>query len=219
MGSIRFITDSVGEIVNAYVYDAYGRPGFTLEAIDQPFRYTGREYDEATELYHYRARQYDPETGRFLQEDKLSFDAGDLNVYRYVQNNPLIYKDSTGKIAETAILAGDRSATLAPPIKKVGDSLNCLFGAIASAIKIADIAAGKNVVDIDVDIQNCGAALISGVAPAFSDDPVTDSAELAKNTLFQVAIVKFLKGALPKKLSVTIFPTATPAYPSTWRNR
>ena len=131
LGSIRFITDSVGEIVNAYDYDSYGRPGFTVEAIDQPFRYTGREFDQATELYHYRARQYDPETGRFLQEDPLgmtyglfdnlgnlesSFSNGiigqsrsieqlgglksyNLNLQKYVENNPLSYVDYSGEIA------------------------------------------------------------------------------------------------------------------------
>ena len=99
LGSIRFITDSVGNIANSYEYDSYGRPGFALELIAQPFRYTAREYDEATELYHYRARQYDPETGRFLQEDPIGFEAGDLNLQRYVGSNPLNYSDPRGLTA------------------------------------------------------------------------------------------------------------------------
>lgn len=40
-----------------------------MTSFDQPFAYTGREWDAATGLYHYRARAYDAETGRFLQED------------------------------------------------------------------------------------------------------------------------------------------------------
>jgi RHS repeat-associated protein len=36
--------------------------------------------------YYYRARYYDPSTGRFTSEDSDGFDAGP-NFYRYVSNN------------------------------------------------------------------------------------------------------------------------------------
>ena len=54
----------------------------------QPFRYTGREWDAASELYHYRARQYDPETGKFLQEDPIGMLIGISNNTRYIYPNP-----------------------------------------------------------------------------------------------------------------------------------
>lgn len=106
LGSIRFITDSVGEIVNAYDYDSYGRPGFTVEAIDQPFRYTGREFDQATELYHYRARQYDPETGRFLQEDPLGMLIGMEDNVRYIYPNPNFDEILNALITQTFLAFG-----------------------------------------------------------------------------------------------------------------
>lgn len=46
LGSVRFLTDASGTIVNEYDYDSYGRPTTSVEATAQPFRYTGREYDE-----------------------------------------------------------------------------------------------------------------------------------------------------------------------------
>ena len=49
--------------------------------------------DEDTGLYDYRARWYDPATGRFASEDPAGFDADDMNLYRYVGNNPMIYTD------------------------------------------------------------------------------------------------------------------------------
>ncbi len=61
-----------------------------------PFRYTGREYDSETGLYYYRARYYDPSTGRFLSEDPISF-AGGINFYPYVGNSPSNLIDPTGK--------------------------------------------------------------------------------------------------------------------------
>ena len=69
LGSIRFLTDALGEVVNAYDYDSYGQKVVAMEGVEQPFRFTGREWDEAAKLYHYRARAYDATIGRFLQED------------------------------------------------------------------------------------------------------------------------------------------------------
>jgi len=61
-----------------------------------PFRYTARELDSETGLYYYRARYYDPSTGRFLSEDPLGLEADDLNLYRYVRNGPTNLKDPDG---------------------------------------------------------------------------------------------------------------------------
>jgi RHS repeat-associated protein len=64
--------------------------------VQQPFGWTGREYDRATGLYHLRAREYDPNAARFMQEDPIWLKAGDHNVYRYVANNPMKYTDPSG---------------------------------------------------------------------------------------------------------------------------
>lgn len=57
--------------------------------------YTGRELDSETELYYYRARYYDDNTGRFPSEDPIRFKAG-TNFYAYVLNNPVNDIDPTG---------------------------------------------------------------------------------------------------------------------------
>lgn len=46
----------------------------------------------------YRARYYDPETGRFISEDPIGFEAGDLNQYRYVYNIPAMFADPEGTV-------------------------------------------------------------------------------------------------------------------------
>ena len=68
--------------------------------------YTGRELDGESGLYYYRARYYDPQTGRFLSEDPIGFDAGDQNLYRYVANNPITFVDPDGEILIAPIIAG-----------------------------------------------------------------------------------------------------------------
>jgi len=44
---------------------------------------------------YYRARYYDPSSGRFTSEDPTGFRAG-ANFYSYVSGNPLIFNDPTG---------------------------------------------------------------------------------------------------------------------------
>jgi RHS repeat-associated protein len=41
---------------------------------------TAREFDSETSLYYYRARYYDPGTGRFLSEDPTRFRAGSISM-------------------------------------------------------------------------------------------------------------------------------------------
>ncbi len=83
-------------IVNAYEYDSFGKRLAAIEAVPQPYSFTGREFDPESGLYYYRARIYDPNAGRFMQEDPLGFGAGDMNLYRYVENNGVNLIDPAG---------------------------------------------------------------------------------------------------------------------------
>lgn len=64
--------------------------------IKQPYTFTGREYDAETGMYYYRARYYDPNSGRFISKDPIGFKGGDVNLYRYVGNNPINIIDPFG---------------------------------------------------------------------------------------------------------------------------
>jgi RHS repeat-associated protein len=84
------------------------------------FLFTGREYLAALGLYDYRHRIYMPMIGRFLQTDPIRFGAGDVNLYRYVNNNaagsidPLgLETQGPGKISGPSRLRTDRIPT--PP--------------------------------------------------------------------------------------------------------
>jgi hypothetical protein len=48
---------------------------------------------------------YDPSIGRWLQEDPIGFDAGDVNLYRYTKNNPVSERDPSGLLSVGAELA------------------------------------------------------------------------------------------------------------------
>ncbi len=47
------------------------------------------------QLYHYRARAYAPQIGRFLQTDPMGYQAG-VNLYAYVGGDPVNWNDPLG---------------------------------------------------------------------------------------------------------------------------
>ena len=54
-------------------------------------------------MYYYRARYYDAKVGRFISQDPIGFAGGDVNLYSYVGQNPVNFKDPTGEAVPAAI--------------------------------------------------------------------------------------------------------------------
>jgi RHS repeat-associated protein len=97
LGSVRDVVDGNGAVVNHLVYDSFGNiESESNGAVDFRFGYTGREFDEESGQYYYRARYYDAGVGRFLSEDPISFSGGDANLYRYALNRPTTILDPSG---------------------------------------------------------------------------------------------------------------------------
>ncbi len=96
LGSVTDLTDSTGATAKSYSYDAYGNILESPGTLEQPYTYTGREFDSESGLFYYRARNYDPTTGRFLQQDPIGFSGGDANLYTYVGGNPVNFDDPSG---------------------------------------------------------------------------------------------------------------------------
>jgi RHS repeat-associated protein len=95
--SPRLIVDTTtGAIAQRIDYDAFGNmtadsnPGF------QPFGFAGGLYDRDTRLVRFGARDYDPETGRWMTKDPLLFGGHQVNLYGYVRNDPINLLDPTG---------------------------------------------------------------------------------------------------------------------------
>ena len=53
-------------------------------------RFPGQYFDEETGLFHNYFRDYDPQTGRYIQADPIGL-AGGINPYHYAEGNPLTY--------------------------------------------------------------------------------------------------------------------------------
>jgi RHS repeat-associated protein len=93
LGSISSLSNSAGGLTQTYTFDSFGKQTASSGSLTNPFRYTAREFDVETNLYFYRARYYDPSTGRFISEDPIRFGP---NVYTYVRNRPLVLRDPLG---------------------------------------------------------------------------------------------------------------------------
>lgn len=60
--------------------------------------FAGGITDEDSDLIRFGARDFDPQTGRWTTKDPIRFDGGDLNIYRYVNNDPVDLIDPEGLI-------------------------------------------------------------------------------------------------------------------------
>jgi RHS repeat-associated protein len=136
LGSVSSLSNSTGALGNTYSYDSYGNLTASTGSLVNWFRFTARDFDTETNLQFSRNRYYDPNPGRFLNEDRLRFRAG-VNFYRYVSNSPVNLLDPFGllpsakcacKIAAAAAAGGAAGAGIG---RKIGGVLGGLGGGLA----------------------------------------------------------------------------------------
>jgi RHS repeat-associated protein len=108
-GSTDIVTNADGAPVARFVYEPFGKVNSDLTDLDpdrngvhygETFMFTGQEFEPETGLYNYKARIYDPETGRFLQPDPVHTDQpgqDNWDRYQYVWNNPVNFVDPDGE--------------------------------------------------------------------------------------------------------------------------
>ncbi|THJ46019.1 RHS repeat protein [Burkholderia sp. LS-044] len=99
IGSIGLELDAQGDVISREEYYPYGGTAVwtarsQMEADTRYRRYSGKERD-ATGLYDYGWRSYQPWIGRWLNPDPAGVVDG-LNLYRMVRNSPVSLKDIDG---------------------------------------------------------------------------------------------------------------------------
>ncbi len=101
LGSTRKILDSSRNTVFSTDYEPFGKP--YAPSGTEAYKFASEKHDDPTGLVYLRARQYDPDLGRFVSADPV---LGSLSRpqtqdrYAYVANNPLRYRDSSGRFLE-----------------------------------------------------------------------------------------------------------------------
>ncbi len=95
LGTPQEITSYEGEVVWSARYKAYGNLAQKdIEQVENNLRFQGQYYDEETGLHYNRHRYYDPEHGRFINQDPIGLNGGDNN-YQYAPN-PVSWIDPFG---------------------------------------------------------------------------------------------------------------------------
>src|SRR5690554_522583 len=113
---------------STYLTDNFGRPSHYYETLpfgemivehnqssfyDNKFKFNGKELDDATQMYYYGARYYDPRISIFVSVDPLAEET--MTPYQYVNNNPIMFTDPTGMVADDIIIRGENGNTITIP--------------------------------------------------------------------------------------------------------
>jgi RHS repeat-associated protein len=99
LGSTVNLSDDAGEVQVSYLLDPWGNiKEQTGTSVNRQI-FTGQEHDEKTGLIYFGARFYDPEVGRFINQDSYLGVPGtppSLHRYLYAYGNPTVYIDLYG---------------------------------------------------------------------------------------------------------------------------
>src|SRR5262249_46650525 len=100
LGSSQVELDEQGAVISYEEYFPFGGSAFIAgdrvrEIELKDYRFCGKERDDATGLVYFGYRYYAPWIGRWMSPDPLGPE-DDLNLYRYVFNNPVNLIDPDG---------------------------------------------------------------------------------------------------------------------------
>lgn len=97
LGTPQQMTDMSGAVVWSARYSSFGQAYVDgSSGVTNHLRFPGQYYDGETGLHYNFHRFYDPEVGRYLRIDPVGFNSGDMNLYRYCLNDPIVRMDPSG---------------------------------------------------------------------------------------------------------------------------
>jgi RHS repeat-associated protein len=97
LGTPRVIFDTAGAIFEATEFDEFGiKLSDTNPTFELPFGFAGGLYDADTKLTRFGARDYDASIGRWVSKDPILFGGRQANLYVYVTNDPINFRDPSG---------------------------------------------------------------------------------------------------------------------------
>jgi RHS repeat-associated protein len=108
LGSTRLLTNTQGQVLNAYGYEAFGETVSQSGTANNKYQYAGEQFDAAIGDYYLRQRFYDTSSGRFGRMDTYEGKLQEpltLNKYLYAHSNPINLTDPSGLFTLTEVMA------------------------------------------------------------------------------------------------------------------
>ncbi len=188
LGSVLAMVNENGTVVESYRYDAWGRVlGVQDEngveigktAIGNCYLFQGAWYSWSTGLYNFRARWYDPVSGRWLSKDPIGI-AGGLNMYEAFGSNPVNFRDPSGLFLEHLDLYGSMEEMATLGVQRGGFAGAVQGNFYAGMTALLDTVGGSAV---DGTAKRSGTAFGEGRPVAGTAWGVTSGGLIAVNAL------------------------------------
>ncbi len=152
LGSVRGLVDGNGVERGRWSYGFFGERSanaVTTNPVESDLGYTGHKTHLPTGLVQTLYRFYDPGTQRWLSRDPIG-EAGGINLYGYVANNPVNFVDPLGLVQWGQVIGGSLAAiggvalvgvasVAAAPVVVVGAGV---AGAFGIALGLSNIVSG-----------------------------------------------------------------------------
>ena len=109
LGNIRAITDQSGNVVERHDFYPFGEEITNQPQSKDQYLFTGKQRDSETGLDYFGARYYSSSLSRWMSADKVQEikqrikEPQEWDLYIYSANNPLKYKDPSGKFKVYAV--------------------------------------------------------------------------------------------------------------------
>ncbi len=195
LGSTRLLTNTIGDVVGRYTFDAYGNTTAQTGA-SSTLQYAGQYTDAETGFQYLRARYFDPATGQFMTRDPLEILTRE--AYGYAGGNSLNVSDPSGMNWLTDRL-GDATRTVGGSIigaaRAVGRVVNAALPIVHTAANVVAGAASLCAMFTSATVVGgltCGSIALGASAVSLG----TGSALYAQGRLSRTGLVLDAAGAL-----------------------
>ncbi len=142
LGTPQGLSDESGNIVWLADYSPFGLaivnedPDLDGNTVTLNLRFPGQYFDGESGLHYNYFRDYDPQTGRYIQFDPIGLRGG-INTYGYVLQNPIRYTDPSGRAIPLVAVCGVNPAACAAIATGIvvlaGEAISALSDALSGS--------------------------------------------------------------------------------------
>jgi RHS repeat-associated protein len=112
LGSVTHLVTSTGSVASQYSYDPYGNRTTVSGTVVSDVGYAGYFYHAVSGLEFTLYRAYDPTHARWLNRDPIG-ETGGVNLYAYVNADPLDFVDPFGLAAHLNLINANTDSQIA----------------------------------------------------------------------------------------------------------